>query len=505
VGIAIFLAFFGFYLLAGSRTRPWADATPMWQVAENLVTKHTIAISSQWIAPLGADGKIYCLYPLLTSLVQVPGAALRYIITTRFAPHTDELLFPLASHLAPGLLGALTCVLFYRTARRFAGVRAASLATLVMGLGTGVFYYARSAYSEALQTFCFAGFVLAIFNALDDPSAPAARRLGIWTGLLFNSKIVYLASVPGVAAVIAWRLRREPRRLLVFFAWAGAMLIPAFAVVLLYNWARWGSPLVNGYGPIGGGSFWRGFWGLLFSPGKSIFLYSPPVAVGVVGLYGLFRRHPAHGVALAAAILPVFVVYASYMWWDGDWGWGPRYLTFALPALCLPLAALIEAASARRRLAWLIGAAFAAGLAVQVIGSSLYWGHWFRIASAASVNWLGQPRCAPAPGAAGPCYPDDKPLYAVHWLPSLQPIAGHIWLLRHAPFGDTFEEAEKDAPWQVDGKIHIPSAAEWYRGTVIDWWALGWTAYLRAGAVVGAVMAGLLVWGAALWWRRARS
>jgi hypothetical protein len=165
----------------------------------------------------------------------------------------------------------------------------------------------------------------------------------------------------------------------------------------------------------------------------------------------------------------------------------------------------IEPAFSRRWLAVLLACVLAAGLAVQIIGSALYWGHWLRIASAASDQWLGRPRCTPTSPPAEPCYPDDNALYFSHWLPSLQPIAGHFWLLRHAPFGDSFETAEADAPWQVNGKIHIPAAADWYRGTVVDWWALGWKDYPVAAVTLGSLMTLALVGGGVLWWRRARA
>jgi hypothetical protein len=291
--------------------------------------------------------------------------------------------------------------LFFRLARRVASVGAASLATLVVGLATGVCYYARSPYTEALQTFSFTGFALAVFEGLDEPTPAAARRLGLWAGLLFHAKLVLFLALPGVAAVFAWRLRREPRRLVGLAGWAALVMAPFAALLLLYNVARWGSPFTTGYDePLGGMPLWRGCWGLLFSPGKSVFLYSPPLVVGLFGMAALARSHGRFVVALLAALGPVFLFYCGYLNWDGDWAWGPRYLTFALPALCLPIAMIFDSLraalpAAGRLRALAVTATCAAGLTVQIIGCSLYWGYWFRIASAASEQWLGLPHCAP--------------------------------------------------------------------------------------------------------------
>src|SRR5262249_29056851 len=156
---------------------------------------------------------------------------------------------------------------------------------------------------------------------------------------------------------------------------------------------------------LSGMPLWRGLYGLLLSPGKSVFLYSPPLAVAVFGLAALARRRPAFAAAFVATFAPVLLLYGRFLNWDGDWAWGPRYLTFALPTLCLPLAVLIDRAhgqaKGRRPLVALLAAAFAAGLAVQVIGGALYWGHWFRIASTMITEWLGKPPCGPPPNPDG--------------------------------------------------------------------------------------------------------
>jgi Dolichyl-phosphate-mannose-protein mannosyltransferase len=502
IGIAIFLTFFGLFLLSSGRQPPFSDSNALWQVADHLITRGSITVDVRWNAPPGRDGKIYGLLPLVDSLAHVPGAALR-VLAAKIAPGIGDVVLPLASHFGSAILGALTCVLFFRLARRFTGVGAASAATVLVGLGSLVWYYARSPYTEIFQTFAFTGYALAFLDALDDPSAPAGRRLGLWAGLLFSTKLVYVIALPGVAAVFAWRWRREPRRLLVFFGWAALMLVPFVVVILLYNWARWGSLLDTGYGPIGGGSIWRGLWGLFFSPGKSVFLYNPPLVLAAAFLPRLARRNAAFVVALIAAFVPPLLVNARFAHWDGDWAWGPRYLTFAVPAFCVPLALAVEAALAaraahRRILGALLAGLLAAGVAVQVIGAAFHWGYFFRIGLAVSESWLGQPRCAPGPK---PCYPDDADIWALHWLPELQPIAGHFWLLRHVPFGDPWDVADADAPWQMDGRIHAPAAASWYEHTVIDWWPIAWGRYPVTAAVLASLMAASVGLGVFRWRR----
>ena len=80
-----------------------------------------------------------------------------------------------------------------------------------------------------------------------------------------------------------------------------------------------------------------GMFGLLFSPGKSIFLYVPLALLSVV----CFRRFMAHYPYEA-----IFVAALSGMWlilhsklagnWYGAWGWGPRHFVTIAPVLVLP-------------------------------------------------------------------------------------------------------------------------------------------------------------------------
>ncbi|MBN1680798.1 MAG: hypothetical protein JW966_10935, partial [Anaerolineae bacterium] len=95
---------------------------------------------------------------------------------------------------------------------------------------------------------------------------------------------------------------------------------------------------------------WKGIGGLLFSPGRSVFLYAPPLALAVA-LWSRFRRHHAAlADVLALLWIMALVFYGGWWAWHGGWCWGPRFLVPLLPLSCLPLGALPDR-SAWRRLA----------------------------------------------------------------------------------------------------------------------------------------------------------
>ena len=73
------------------------------------------------------------------------------------------------------------------------------------------------------------------------------------------------------------------------------------------------------------------WYGLLFSPGKSVFVYSPPLVLGVLGFPFFFMRHRLLAVSLAL-LTGGFLLSVWATGWDAGLSWGPRY---ALPLLAL--------------------------------------------------------------------------------------------------------------------------------------------------------------------------
>jgi len=489
--LALLLGLFLAYLLTTSRERPWSDATPIWEVADGLISRGEVSIATAWppAQPRGRRGKIYATAPLIQSLVHVPGAALELVIA-KVAPRAAGLYWPLTSHLAPAALGALACVLFFLVCRRMGLVPAAAAAgALTLALGTTAWVYARSPYSEILQAACFIGLFGQLLETTRRPGWRSGVVLGVWAGLLINAKLVYVVSLPGALVFVVWHLRRDRRNLGRVLAAAAAGMAPLIALILVYNHWRWGSPLATGYGPREAAPTERlllGLWGQLFSPGKSIFLYSPPLLLSLAGLRATGRRYPEILWLILATVVPVLLLNAKLQFWAGDYAWGTRYMVFAVPALLLPAAVLIdELVQARRsrmgtatdwrwtaRVA-LVAAVVASGVFVQVVGNAFFWDHYIRIQREARNRWLGQPntRGTPFPDFGGVCGACFEDMHGMQWLPPFQPIEGHWWLLHHVPFHDGWIAAEKFAPWHRYTKLRLDIAAT-YAAARLDWWYL---------------------------------
>ncbi len=88
-----------------------------------------------------------------------------------------------------------------------------------------------------------------------------------------------------------------------------------------------------------------GLHGFLLSPGKSVFIFAPPVVLALAGLRRLWKLE--RGVATVALLLPLtyLVFFARYTQWEGGYCVGPRYLVPSIVLLSLGLGPMLSGAA----------------------------------------------------------------------------------------------------------------------------------------------------------------
>ena len=143
-------------------------------------------------------------------------------------------------------------------------------------------------------------------------------------------------------------------------------------ILLAHNAVLFGSPFAFGYPATAEGAkrlnsfdtpMLTGLYGLLLSPGKSVFLFAPPIILAIFGLRQLWRRN--RGLATLAALLPLtgLFFYSKYSQWEGGYCVGPRYLVPGLVLLCLGLGPVLS--ENRTRIKAVASALLVAGVLVQ--------------------------------------------------------------------------------------------------------------------------------------------
>jgi hypothetical protein len=255
-----------------------------------------------------------------------------------------------------------------------------------------------------------------------------------------------------------------------------------------------------------------GAWGMLASPNKSAFLYSPPLVLALLALPAAVRAVPRFGLALLAMVAPVFLIYCTYRSWSGEWAWGPRFFVWAVPVLLVPLAWWVDAAVTRWRRV-VLGGVVASGIAVQLLGTALYWDHFIRIAITTKNQWLGQPNRTGSyvpdrnRGFCDSCFEDT---YQLLWTPAFHPIRGHWWLVTSLAADRDAKSAQTEAPWRHYTTLQVNlNHADNYARVRIDWWGLLWmkdaTHTWKLGLTVMIALAGALAFGVWRWLRLHRS
>ena len=203
-------------------------------------------------------------------------------------------------------------------------------------------------------------------------AAPVGGAAAGAATLLRSDSIALIGVVVGVALVVT---SRRWRTVLGFALGA----LPFLAIWGWYNAVRFAAPWELGYTEDPGfvHPFGHGLYGLLLSPGRGLLWYAPLIVIALIGFRWAWRRDPVVTAAAIAllAVRPLF--FASWHAWSGGWGWGPRFLVPAMPALTV---GVLEVVRRWRRSRWWLQAPAAAvvllSVGVQVVGVSVDYTHW---------------------------------------------------------------------------------------------------------------------------------
>jgi len=269
---------------------------------------------------------------------------------------------------------ALAASLFFLLLRS-AGTteRSAATITLLTALATPLVAYSAYFFPEPLAVALLLGAAWALFAEGGRGEIPARRAVlgGVALGLLPWLRPAHVVAAP---LFILCVLASERKRCYVT-AVIVAVLVGFFGMALLLrNDALFNDPFDFGYPPAAEGGkqlnafstpLGTGLRGFLLSPGKSLFLFAPPVLLALWGIPKLWRQN-RDLTFVCTLTLPVYVLlYSTYAQWEGGYCVGPRYLLPPCLLLCAALGpALANSGPRLRRVALVL---FVAGFLVQGI------------------------------------------------------------------------------------------------------------------------------------------
>lgn len=388
IGLGLFLGLASLYALSGPGRIDIIDGQVRFEMSASLVRLGVPAIEDPALFGVpGRGGRRFSGYAPAPAVAAVPLVWLGRAVGDPYG-ETSRFLFSFTSALFAGGIGWLLFA-FYR--RLDLSARAAVAWVLVSALATLLWPVATSTFDQAQQAFVLLLAVFLAHGAGRRGSLGEAAAAGLCAGLLLLFQEIYAALVPLLGLAVLERGAGEPdrrrgwARYAVFHLAAGVGL----ALWAQYNLLRFGKLLMTGklsapnHPPVLGDTL-IGLAGLLASPGKSIFLFSPPLLLALLGLGALVRRHRLLGWTVAATSVAYLLIVASLTFFGGDWAWGPRYLVAVSPllALAFPFAA---ATAGRRRLA---AALAALGVTVQLLALSVDHQRWFFARKLPAFFWV---------------------------------------------------------------------------------------------------------------------
>jgi len=408
----------------------------------------------------------------------------------------DELFDRLFYSSYNAIITAIGCVLLFALARLLGYSQVVGIAsTLIYGLATLAWPYAKYDFSEPTLVM----FVLTTLYLILRWDQERRDRLLLLAGFAalacVGTKYASGVLVPLMAlqvALLQWVKHPHPRELpklirpLLLFC-APFLLVAAPAILYLSRRFGYYPSILEAWAGVQRG--WLplpmeiGLRGLLFSPGKSFFLYSPPMVLGLLSAVPFVRRHGVRTVGILSIILVYFTIYAKKPAWHAGAGWGPRYQVLVIPLVMLVLLPLIQKAIEQRHrwARYALIATFVLGVFVQMLAVGKYFEHYIGMFRYQIVTQL------PDQGAqygGADYYPysagldDGNATTATVMAWPFSPILAHTWLLAAdlLAIGPSSLQDEKDRllvtpPWKLIWGIDVvPEHPE--HGLGFDFWSM---------------------------------
>jgi hypothetical protein len=354
----------------------------------------------------GSGGRLYSWYGIGQSLLMLPADLLGTWIAHRsvFSEYTDDpgVRSIVVSYSTNILVSVLTTLIAFRLLRQFRfSVRESVLGVLALMFCTTHLHYTQNMMeNNYIMLLTLAGFSFQ-YEWLRTGTRRALLAGCAAFGLNLLTRLT--AGLDLVAGgffilLVLWMERVQGRDLWQRLVAYCKVAAPVYAFFLLidriYQFYRFGS-FTNTYVSLFAKEerlidptlpanfpwttpFHEGFLGALFKPEKSIFLFDPLLALGILLLVVLWKRLStevrAYGVISLLLLLAYISFYARYTFWSGDFAWGDRYVSTSVElAALLAVPLLLRYRENLGRWLWRGGFVLVAASLVIQLASLAFW------------------------------------------------------------------------------------------------------------------------------------
>jgi hypothetical protein len=375
IEILLFLSAFAFFSIFAPLGQVVSDTAYSVETAKSLVYRKSLSIDKNWVlrfAKPGQNGKYYSKYGLGYALSFVPQicaiAALSKVLPFN-RDYLERFVLSFTNTFYASCIAVVFFMLLIRLGYRpkicFATVFALSCSSILLP-------YSKIIQSETLTTLLLLMFLY---------YAAGAKKIGFLRGALlgFIVSVLYCIKIPNIilsaviAAYVAFQIKKgnyTPGGIVAFLIVSVAPL----CMIFYFNEYRFGSLLNFGYGaeqsqfstPI-----YVGLCGFLFSPSKSLFIFSPLIILGLFGIKKFYDKHRTVAIAILSLTFLDIVFYARWHDWQGGWAWGPRLIVpvmILLHIFCIEFFTVIKKPMALKILFVIL---LTWGIGIQFLGSMI--------------------------------------------------------------------------------------------------------------------------------------
>ena len=301
-----------------------------------------------WVKEI--DGHYLSIYPIVTPVLVAPLYILPFLLMKLTHIPVDlfhpgfALIVPIMEKLSASMIASFSTIFVFLSVRELINKRIAIIVALIFAFATNTWTISsQGLWQHGLVELLLAMSIYLVLINEKHASVKIIISLGIISGLfVFNRPVDSILLIPIIYYIFGLRDRRIAYYLCAMFI--------SGVPFLLYNFHYFGN-LFGGMSSVlglfdGRSGFIMPFMGLLISPSRGLFVYTPIMLFSILGYFRILQitnsKIRNFLFVMGISILALVAVYASFgMWWAG-WSYGPRFLTGMLPALAMFLGLYIK-------------------------------------------------------------------------------------------------------------------------------------------------------------------
>lgn len=341
----LFLAMLGIYT-ANFRITKYLDPIPATYLPVSILAEGNFEfsefkslINEKVLVEVNSD--IYSKYPVFPSILATPVYIVPFLIGAfdpiYESPQSDDILekiwfIPYLGKFTASILAAFSVLIFFNIIKLKFPDRNAMKYAICFGLGTSIWSINSQALFQHPANQLFLLLTIYFLVIKKNPRLYTSLA-GLSLALAISARLFsVLFLLPLIIYVLIDR-----RKYLIHFI--GGTILPALSL-MTYNFTHFGSIVQAGYGEETyqwTGNVFEGFAGLFISPGRGLFIFSPFLIFGFIGIFKFLKNNVKDNLMIALGIATIIHILAVTRWhgWHGGYVWSYRLLVDIVPFLIL--------------------------------------------------------------------------------------------------------------------------------------------------------------------------